>query len=141
VDPPRLRGRPPKKDEPETTLNPIEPEPQPEPKTEFTQADLATYDFTGWDWRQLPKGVVKAARNGAVPGFTIVAKMECVECKRPMWTCDPKREDICEEDEYFKRSALWDLRAARAKRNNMKPVNPFEEQDSKPTRTFWPLEE
>jgi hypothetical protein len=120
---------------------PAPPQAEPKPKTEFTQGELRTYDFTGWDWRQLPHDVVKAARSGSVLGFRIVAQMECVECKRPMWTCDLSREDMCEEDEYLKRSALWDMRAARAKSNNQKPLNPFGEASERPTRLFWPLDE
>jgi hypothetical protein len=84
--------------------------------------------------------VVKSARNGAVQGHTVIAKMECLECKRPMWTCDPKREDLCEEDDYLLRTRNWELKAERAKRNNMKPVNPFAE-SNEVIRTFWPLEE
>lgn len=108
---------------------------------EFTQTELLTYDFTGYDWRQMPYSIVKAARSGAVATWNIVCRMECVACLRPMWTCDPVREDICEEDEYLQRSELWDLRAERAKKNNMKPVDPFREGDEQPTKTFWPLDE
>ena len=67
--------------------------------------------------------------------------MECLECKRPMWTCNPHKDDLCEEDDYLLRVRNWDLRAARAKRNNMKPVNPFGEASSRPNRIFWPLDE
>jgi len=119
---------------------PIQADPTPPPKTEFTQADLATYDFTGWDWRLLPHDLVKAARNGTVPGFTIVGHMECLECHRKMWTCDPKREDVCEADDYSLRMRNHELRAERAKRNNMKPIT-FANESDKPNRGFWPLEE
>lgn len=89
----------------------------------------------------MPFSVVKAARNGAVTGWTIASRMECVACKRPMWTCDPTREDLCEEDDYLQRRRNWDLRAERAKRNNMKPIDPFGATSDKPTKTFWPLDE
>lgn len=107
---------------------------------EFTQTELVTHDFTGYDWRELPYSVVKAARSGAVATWTIVGHRECVSCLRKMWTCDPTREDICEEDEYEQSREVWDLRAERAKHNNMKPVDPFREGDEQPTRTFWPLD-
>jgi hypothetical protein len=133
---PRARG----KKDPEP-LQPIQTDPTPPPKTEFTQAELRTYDFTGWDWNLLPHGVVKSARNGGVPGHTVIARIECLECKRPIWTCDPKREDLCEEDDYLLRSRNWDLRSGRAKRNNLKPLNPFAQSDEKPNKIFWPLDE
>ena len=88
----------------------------------------------------MPYSVVKAARSGAVATWTIVGRRDCVVCLRPIWTCDPAREDVCEYDEYQQNNEIWDLRAERAKRNNMKPVNPFAENE-KPTRTFWPLDE
>jgi hypothetical protein len=66
--------------------------------------------------------------------------MECVACKRPMWTCDPAREDLCEEDDYYQRSRNWDLKAERAKRNHLKPFDPFAEGSDKPDRIFWPLD-
>lgn len=75
--------------------------------------------------------MVKAARNGAVGGFTVVGKNECVQCWREMWTCDIERENLCEEDDYSLRARNWDLRAARAKRQNMKAVNPFAESDNR----------
>jgi hypothetical protein len=84
---------------------------------------------------------VKAARNGAVASHSVVARIECLECKRPMWTCDPARENLCEEDDYMLRVRNWDLRAARAKRNNLKPVNPFGDASDKSNRIFWPLDE
>lgn len=83
----------------------------------------------------------KAARNGAVSNHTILGRVLCIECKRPIWTCDLEREDTCEEDEYLLRVRNWDLRAARAKRNNMKPVNPFGDASDRPNPIFWPKDE
>lgn len=118
--------------------DPLPDPPKTDPNKEFTQAELSTYDFTGWDWGKLPYGVVKAARNG---GHSIVtARIECVECKRPMWSCHPKLEDLCEEDDYLLRVRNWDLVADRAKRNNLKPVNPWAESEEIP-RFFWPKDE
>lgn len=130
------RGRP--KKAPMETLQ-VLPSPPPDAPTPdrpryFTPKSLRDYDFTGWDWRQLPYGCVKAARNGAVQGNKIHSSLECVECKRPMWTCDPKRENLCEECDYFLRSRNWDMKAQRAKRNNLKPVNPFGETDTRSNR-------
>lgn len=85
------------------------------------------------DWRYLPYGAVKAARNGAVGGFAVVGKNRCVQCWREMWTCDIERENLCEEDDYYLRSRNWDLKAERAKRQNMKVVNPFGEPDNRTT--------
>lgn len=101
---------------------------------------MRTYDFTGWLWGALPYGVVKAARNGNVQGAKVVAKVECVECKRPMWTCDVAREDMCEEDEYLLHSRNRDMIVDRAKRNNMKAINPFADNESVP-HSFWPTKD
>jgi len=120
------------------TIDPPDPEPlppSPRPKDSFTQAELRTADFTGWDWRQLPFNVVKAARNGG-PSI-ITKKIECVQCGREMWACNPELENLCEEDDYLLRTKIWELRAERAKRNNMKPVNPWGEND-RPVPNFWP---
>lgn len=113
------------------------PLPSPKPKDSFTQAELRTYDFTGWDWRQLPYNVWKAARNGG-PSI-ITKKIECVQCGREMWACNPELENLCEEDDYLLRTKIWELRAERAKRNNMKPVNPFGESSGKPNKIFWQI--
>ena len=134
----RPRGRP-RKVPPETGSIPEEiPQPARAEPPQFTQADLRTYDFTGWEWSSLPNGVVKAARNGGDPHVT--AKIECVECKRPMWACNPKLEDLCEEDDYLLRVRNWDLRIALAKKQRVTPRNPFGEANEKPNRIFWDLE-
>jgi hypothetical protein len=120
------------------TLQPIDPPPTPEPelkKTTFTQAELHTYDFTGWDWRELPLGVVKAARNGG--SFTVTKKIDCVNCWRQMWTSDPQKDDLCEECDYFLRDRIWKMRGDYAKRQNLKPVNPWHDND-RPNPNFWP---
>lgn len=119
------RGRPRK----QTTLEVLPPAP---PKF-FTPASVAAYDFTGWDWRELPKEAVKAARNGAVTGHTITGKLEdgCVNCKRETWTCDAQRENLCEECDYFLRRENRELLIDRAKRNSQKPVNPFTESENR----------
>jgi hypothetical protein len=94
-------------------------------------------DQIGRDWSQVPFGEVKSARNNG-PSI-ITARIECVECKRPMWTCDPQREDLCEEDDYFLRSRNWDLRAQRNQTAARKPFNPFSDNPDLP-RIFWPLD-
>ena len=82
--------------------------------------------------------MVKAARYGGPA--VVTAKIECVECKRPMWSCNPALENLCEEDDYFLRSRNWDLRAERAKQNNLIAINPFADSDT-PIHSFWPLDE
>jgi hypothetical protein len=97
----------------------------------FTQGELKEYDFQGWDIRRLPYGVEKAARSGTVAGNTVEGPVECVGCKRPVWSVSPKMENLCETCDYYMRNEIWEMRAARAKRNNMKPVNPFAESEER----------
>jgi hypothetical protein len=92
----------------------------------------------GKDWSALPFGTVKAARNGG-PSI-ITAQTECIECGRAMYACNPVLENLCEEDEYLLRSALWDRRAELAKRQRERPPNPLRESEE-PIRAFWPREE
>ena len=117
------------------------PSPTPAPKTStaipevWTQEILRNYDFTGWRWDDLPRQVIKCARSAGVHTNRIIGKVECTECKRQIWTCDP-RENLCEEDEYFLFMRNVDLKQQRARRLDRKPVNPFVEQEnSEPI--FW----
>jgi len=90
--------------------------------------------FIGLDWNQLPHGVVKAARNGG-PSI-ITGQVECVECKRMMWACNPQLENLCEYDDYWLRHAVWERRAQQAK-SRPKTFDPFREGDEL-IRSFWP---
>jgi hypothetical protein len=110
------------------------PTPQAVPKV-WTQALLHDFDFTGWRWDDLPKDVIKCARGRGVHTNRVIGKVECTECKRQIWTCDP-RENLCEEDEYYLFIRNIDLKKERAKRQDRKPVNPFHDQEnSEPI--FW----
>lgn len=103
---------------------------KPDYNHQFTQGELNEFDFRGWDIRRLPYGVQKAARGGTVAGHVIDGQVECVNCNRTVWSVNPDLENLCEECDYYARVELWDDRAAYAKRNNMKPVNPFADSDS-----------
>jgi len=120
---------------------PPEPVPaQPEtPPEVWTDETLRTHDFTGWEWNNLPFQVVKSARNGG--SNVITARIECVNCKRAIWTCNPKLEDLCEECDYFLRSRNWELIGARNKKNARRTYNPFSDEPREITRAFWPKDE
>lgn len=94
---------------------------------QFTQGELKTYDFRGWDIRRLPYGVKKAERGGVAPGFTVTGQVECVECKNMIWAVNPKLENVCEACDYYLRRQIHEMRLERVKRNSMKPLNPFAE--------------
>jgi len=117
---------------------PSEPEAPAAPPREWTQEALQTFDFTGWDWTQLPFGLVKSARNGGPS--VIAAKAECVNCKRAIWTCNIQLENLCEECDYLLRRNNWDERAKQAKARVRKPYNPFADNTELP-RIFWPRDE
>lgn len=102
---------------------------KPDYSHQFTQGELNSYDFRGWDIRRLPYGVLKASRSGVSSGFMVDGQVECVECKRKVWAVSPKLENICEACDYYIRNQIWDMRAARAKKNNMKAINPFAESE------------
>ncbi|HKD45411.1 MAG TPA: hypothetical protein VKD24_07110 [Candidatus Angelobacter sp.] len=111
--------------------------PLPSPK-EFTQAELQTHDFTGWDYRQLPHDVWKAARNGA--NCIVAGKVECLECKRMVWSCNPKLEDLCDVCDFLLRYRNAELKIARSKREYHRPVNPWDDgSNATPTPIPWPL--
>jgi hypothetical protein len=97
----------------------------------FTQGELNSFDFRAWDIRRLPPGVEKAARGGVIASNEVAGPVECVSCKRTVWSVDPVRENICESCDYYQRTEIWDMRAARAKRNNMVAVNPFAESEER----------
>jgi len=86
------------------------------------------------DWSQVPYDQVKAARNGG-PSI-ITGQVECVECKRQMWACNPQLENLCEYDDYWLRNAVWEQRAKQAK-SRPKAFNPFRQGDEL-IRSFWP---
>lgn len=108
-------------------LKPLEPD----YSHQFTQTELKDYDFRGWDIRRLPFAVKKAERNGAAPGFTVTGQVECVECKNTVWAVDPKLENVCEACNYYLHRQIHEMRVERAKRNNMKPINPFRESEAR----------
>lgn len=114
--------------------------PEPDYSHQFTQAELKTYDFRGWDIRRLPYGIEKAARGGATSGNTVEGPVECVSCKRTVWSVNPVRENLCESCDYYKRNELWDMRAERAKARNMIPINPFAESEER-TVLFNPFKD
>jgi hypothetical protein len=58
-------------------------------------------------------------------------QVECVACKRMVWAVNPTLENLCEACDYFLRNEIWDMRAKRAKRNNMVAVNPFAESEER----------
>lgn len=103
---------------------------KPDYSHQFSQGELREYDFRGWDIRRLPYGVQRAARGGVDPGFMIGGQVQCVNCNRTVWSVNPTLENLCEECDYYAREELWDKRAEYAKRNNMKPVNPFSDPDT-----------
>jgi hypothetical protein len=113
---------------------------KPDYNHQFTQGELNSYDFRAWDIRRLPHGVLKAARSGAVPGNEIEGLVECVGCKRNVWSVDVERENLCEFCDFYQRNEIWDMRAARAKRNNMKPINPWAESEA-PSVLFNPFKD
>jgi hypothetical protein len=86
--------------------------------------DPAT-NFIGWIWSAMPYWVVKAARHGAVINQKIVGKVECVECKRWMWTCDMQRENTCEECDYILHARNRELQKTHGRARGGILINPF----------------
>ena len=92
------------------------------------------YDFTGVIRERLPYWVLKAAKHGAVQNHVVVGRIECISCRRLMWTCDKNLEDLCEEDEYLEHQRNRDMDVARQTRQSQMPVvNPFAEPEEGPT--------
>lgn len=87
------------------------------------------HDFTGWVFEKMPHWVVKAAKHGAVQSHIIKQKIYCINCKREMWTCDPKLEDTCEECNFVVWMQLTDLKQKRAVVENRTLNNPFAQSD------------
>ena len=96
-------------------------------------------DFTGWDWNKLPHWVTKAARQGSVTSNIITAKVECIECKRDMWTVNAKLEDMCEECEWHSREAVRKNTRIKANRRVNGSYNPFSDEGSQ-YHGFWPTD-
>lgn len=114
---------------------------KPDYNHKFTQGELKTFDFRAWDIRLLPYGVDRAARGGSTPGFTVEGQVQCVNCNRMVWSVNPTLENICEECDYYAREELWEERAKYAKRNNMRPVNPFADDPENRTIIFNPFKD
>lgn len=94
-------------------------------------------DYTDWPWTKVPYWVLKAARSGNPrSGNVVKEKIECVECKRFIWTCDKVHENMCEECEYVAYTKIVELRRAQAKRSAGRLVNPFTQTNHQPN--FWP---
>jgi len=111
---------------------------KPEPVRPFAPIHAPTidpnYDFKGVAWKDLPYWVLKAARHGGVTNHLVVARIECVSCKRLMWSCDPKLEDLCEEDDYAQHEQNRDFQTLRARRQmQIGTVNPFAEPEDGPS--------
>ena len=87
------------------------------------------FDFTGYLRERLPYWILKADKHGSVQSHVIVGRIECTECKRMCWTCDPKLEDTCEECSYLLFDRLSELRKQRNAREARGAVNPFVEPD------------
>jgi hypothetical protein len=111
---------------------------KPEPVRPFAPIHAPTidpnYDFTGVLREKLPYWVLKAAKHGAVTSHVVVARIECVNCKRLAWTCDKRLEDTCEECDFMMHEENRDFQIMRARRQmQVGTVNPFAEPEEGPS--------
>lgn len=60
-------------------------------------------------WADLPTYANRCAKASGIPESAPVHEMLCVECKKPMWTRDEKREDLCEGCEYLLKERIADM--------------------------------
>ncbi len=62
------------------------------------QHKLKALERKSYTYETLPKGSMRAGENWAanLPSDQHLVEATCVSCLKPMWTRDPKLEDLCE---------------------------------------------
>jgi len=92
------------------------------------------FNFAGVLREDLPYWVLKTAKHGAVTSHIVIARVECVNCKRLAWTCDKRLEDTCEECDYLMHDRNREFQIERARRQmTIGNVNPFAEPEEGPS--------
>lgn len=75
-------------------------------------------------WGRLPVHARKAAHRGGIRSSDAVVKGLCVECKKEMWTPDPKRFNVCELCDRLLSDQIRDMQAMRRDKAQGKLVVP-----------------